>query len=682
MEEIFFKILGPGGPADVDAASRLDGPVGPGAVNAAFLAALCGPQHPSHERALNLLSRACRDPDWGDAARLYLRGLDLIQSELRERRARDRGFAGRLADLDRLLSSSRARDPRAVAEGMWAVFCPEAAGILGNESRRVRELRERRRVTITRASDSPVLDPGRELLFTSNVLLTVPPGGSPAFMERLSPELRAKVEPVLEEPQQYWYDHPVPVGVEPGGNEILYGLRGLDRAMAFEKARGTLAADSRPVCILSVSVTHAGLQRAAKDYIRGEIRRDKGFRNLRAFAFTEPDARRLVSEVLAPAASEYLGSSGPAEAMRVLGVDGEYGRHYSFLKAIAALWQVLADPGVKAAFKIDLDQVFPQEALVKETGASGLEHLCAPLWGACGLDRQGRRLDLDMMAGALVNSEDAGKLLFTPDVAFPQGPATADELFFFSRLPQALSTEAEMTARYGPGGPDGRGSCLERIHVTGGTTGIRVDGLRRHRPFTPSFMGRAEDQAYIIGSMAGTGPRPAYLHRPGLIMRHDKEEFAAEAVRSARISKMIGDHVRILLFSAYARALEGGEGNLKQALSPFTGAFISEIPNTVALLRYALRALRFFDSGGETEGAAFVREGAGRIRRAFEFTGGDPSPLARTYGLEREGWDLYYDTLSALEKAIRRGERTALALREKARRIIEQCDLQTTSRVS
>ena len=31
---------------------------------------------------------------------------------------------------------------------------------------------------------------------------------------------------------------------------------------------------------------------------------------------------------------------------RVVGVDGRYGRHYSFLKAVAALWQVAVDPAV------------------------------------------------------------------------------------------------------------------------------------------------------------------------------------------------------------------------------------------------------------------------------------------------------------------------------------------------
>ncbi len=90
-------------------------------------------------------------------------------------------------------------------------------------------------------------------------------------------------------------------------------------------------------------------------------------------------------------------------------MDGAYGRHYTFLKAVTALWQVLVDPDVRGTFKIDLDQVFPQAELVAETGASAFEHLETPLWGALGVDPDGRELELGMIAGALVNERDIGR---------------------------------------------------------------------------------------------------------------------------------------------------------------------------------------------------------------------------------------------------------------------------------
>ena len=234
-----------------------------------------------------------------------------------------------------------------------------------------------------------------------------------------------------------------------------------------------------------------------------------------------------------------------------------------FLKAVTALWQVLVDPDVRGTFKIDLDQVFPQAELVAETGASAFEHLETPLWGAVGVDPHGRELDLGMIAGALVNERDISRGLFTPDVAYPAGPLALDRSVFFSALPQALSTRAEMMERYDSPERDGRTRCLQRVHVTGGTNGILADALRRHRPFTPSFVGRAEDQAYLLSvlgpSDAPIGERPeprlAYAHAAGLIMRHDKEAFAGEAMAAAEAGKLIGDDVRILQFSALARVI-------------------------------------------------------------------------------------------------------------------------------
>ena len=135
-----------------------------------------------------------------------------------------------------------------------------------------------------------------------------------------------------------------------------------------------------------------------------------------------------------------------------------------------------------------------------------------------------------------------------------------------------------MMERYDTPEWDGPTACIERVHVTGGTNGILVDALRRHRPFTPSFVGRAEDQAYLLSVLGrpgdrgadGSTPRLAYVHAAGLIMRHDKEAFAGEAIAAAEAGKLLGDDVRILQFSAYAGAIAGpavGRGSADVATS-------------------------------------------------------------------------------------------------------------------
>ena len=263
------------------------------------------------------------------------------------------------------------------------------------------------------------------------------------------------------------------------------------------------------------------------------------------YVFSEAATDRLIDEILAPAIERYLGQQDIEPLRRVFGVDGEYGRHYSFLKAISALWHVLVDQRVRATFKIDLDQVFPQKQLVKEGGGSAFEHFQSPLWGARGRDADGQTVELGMLAGALVNEADIALGLFTPDVKRPSSIPAGEAVAFFNRLPMALSTEAEMMTRYTgtAGDPDGKHTCLHRIHVTGGTNGILVDALRRHRPFTPTFIGRAEDQAYLLSVLfAGSAPL-RYVHSAGLMMRHDKEAFAGLAIEAAKVGRFVGDLV-------------------------------------------------------------------------------------------------------------------------------------------
>jgi hypothetical protein len=644
------------------------------ALNSAFLITLVGTLHPAFERARNDLESMTKSAEWEEVAKFYLEGESLIQKELTDAYRNDPDLASRVDRLSGWVSKAQnLADTRRTAEKFWAVFFPEANGILSHRQERMEALRSKRRVTITRLNLSPLTDPSRELLFSSNVLLTVPPEKMRLEALPLSEEMKATLSRTRSESQLFWYDHPVPVGIEPEKNEVLYGLKGLEKALEFERERGNIPLGSRPVCLLSVSVTHAGLRDLARRYIQEELARSGGLKTMDLYAFTEADTRRIISEILGPAAAHYLRKPDAERHLGVFGVDGEYGRHYSFLKAVAAFWQVLIDPHVKATFKIDLDQVFPQRELVAETGRSAFEHFQTALWGGQGLDVHGRSIELGLIAGALVNEKDICRSLYCCDVEFPDREPSVDEFFFFSPLPQALSTEAEMMARYNRDDLDGQMACVRRIHVTGGTTGILVDSLRRHRPFTPSFIGRAEDQAYILSALMNPGIELAYLHKDGLIMRHDKEVFAKEAMDSAFLGKLIGDYIRIIYFSAYARVLTDNIRDLKELIDPFTGCFVSFMPATVVYLRFAFKAASFFAARNDPQGVQFIREGARRIRKALEFVRGEKSMLERTYIDERSGWDLFYEALSAVEKAMMRKDGFALDLQKRARSIIQDC---------
>ena len=647
-------------------------------LNASFLIALSGRSHPLYEKAILYLNRPREETPWKRLAAFYAEGLTLIPPEIQSAAETDGDFADALNHLQSLIARpAGSGDQRTLIDAIQGVFFPEGAFPAEQREEAVMKLREKRTIRITGLCPRPVKDPAREILFTANILLTLPPSTRKIDDLQLSPGLRERLKEVVKEDQVYWYDHPIQMGVEIKKNEAVYGLRALDGAVAFEKQRGTIDKDAIVTCVLSVSVTHRGLQGLAKAYLEEELKNAGGFRHLAVYLLTEANTRQLTKEVLAPAARTYRGNEKAGELLEIIGVDGEYGKHYSFLKAISAFWQVLIDPAVKGTFKIDLDQVFPQQELVDQTGASAFEHFKSPLWGAEGVDHWGDTVELGMIAGALVNEKDICNSVFCPDVPFPTTSIQGDEYIFSSALPQALSTEAEMMTRYSGDGMDGKTHCIQRVHVTGGTNGILVPALRKYRPFTPTFIGRAEDQAYLLSVLfTEPGRHLRYVHGSGLIMRHDKEAFAAEAIEAAHTGKMIGDYVRILLFSYYARALPWPIKRVKDQIDPFSGCFVSRIPFTIVYLRLALKAARFFqkrEQDRDGQGFTFLHMGAGRLGGIIGELKSGPKPLAEQFKKEQEAWDIYYDVLDRLEKGLQDDDAFVRGIQEKARKVMEEC---------
>lgn len=476
LSGIVAALVGPasgGGPGPatlplVDAARQLR-PAEDGAetrsLNAAFLltAARALPESPAAEA---YLEPAAGQGALGGVASSSLDALRRAEEEFAAARE-DSGFAGRARALaDYLAGEAAGRPADEVAEPLWEVFFPEGVGVRGRERERAEALRRRRTIEVTGTAPAPIGDPAGQVLFTANALLTIPPAGRGPDDLDVADEVREGVRAALGEPQRFWYDHPVQIGVEPSGSELLYGIRAMERGMAFEKERGTVPAEARLRLALSVSTTHLGLEPVARRYLEDEILRLGGLRHLEVYAFGESDAGRLVADVLAPAAARFLGREDASGLLGVFGVRGPYGRHHSFGKAIAAHWHVLIDPRVVATFKTDLDHSWPQERLVAETDRSLLEHVTFPLWGGSGVDREGRSLDLAGMAGALVNEADLDAGLYTPDVPFHEGPLAPDHvrILLFSELAGAITDDREgLKAVADPF----TGCFISRIPVTG-----------------------------------------------------------------------------------------------------------------------------------------------------------------------------------------------------------------------
>jgi hypothetical protein len=242
-----------------------------------------------------------------------------------------------------------------------------------------------------------------------------------------------------------------------------------------------------------------------------------------------------------------------------------------------------------------------------------------------------------------------------------------------------ISTVAEMTARYDSEMLDGVHRCLQRVHVTGGTTAALIESIRKYRPFTPTFIGRAEDQAYLMGTLfENRNENLRYLHKPGLIMRHDKRVFAGEAIEGAKLGKYIGDLVRILFFSYYADALPWPVPKTKETLDPFTGCFVSKLPFTLVYLRLSLRLGEMFAREEKTidrEGVQLLKQAAHRLGKVIGELNRTRKPLIQEYRREKEGWDLFYDLLDHLERGLEDGDAFARNLRDRAREMMEECRL-------
>ena len=646
-------------------------------INAAFLILLSGCNHALYSAAERYLDTFEAEEKWQNVVRFMKNGAALINGEIRNLCHEDDDFKNALEKTGRFCMQQEPSWGVGSLKKIWEVLFPEGADCLLAQAEKIQSLRAHRRVHITEPNASPIDNPSRQILFLTNLLVTIP--GDSDSLEYLpyGSRMVEKLRQVMTEKQRYWFDHPIQIGVSNDNNEAIYGLRGLDNAISFEKERGVAQPADKLTCLLSVSVTHDGLHGIVKDYLKEVYDSTEPFSNLNVYLFSENDTDQITTEILFPAMEKYLGVRDTGSLRRVFGVDGEYGRHYSFLKAMSALWQVLIDPVVKGSFKLDLDQVFDQEALVKETGNSALEHFTTPLWGAKGEDVEGNSVDLGLMAGALVNAEDASKGLFTPDVPIPDPIPQGEALVFYSPLPMGISTRAEMMAHYDTDRLDGIHSCIQRVHVTGGTTAALIESIRRYRPFTPTFIGRAEDQAYLMRSLFTTPDRNLrYLHKPGLIMRHDKTVFAGEAIEGAKLGKYIGDLVRILFFSYYVRALPWPSNEIKKIIDPFTGCFASKLPFTAVYLRLSFHLAEMFahdDVPKNVEGIQLLKLGVERLEKVIGELNQTPNPLIEKYRQEKEGWDLFYDLLDHLEEDLEQGDAFALNLRDRARELVEDC---------
>ncbi|MEA3358198.1 MAG: hypothetical protein U9R17_02150, partial [Thermodesulfobacteriota bacterium] len=89
---------------------------------------------------------------------------------------------------------------------------------------------------------------------------------------------------------------------------------------------------------------------------------------------------------------------------------------------------------------------------------------------------------------------------------------------------------------------------------------------------------------------------------------------------------------------------------------------MSKIPVTIVFLRFCLRTASLFDQGKDEQGLDFLKRGSRKIMKSLNFAYNEKSILKQHFEKEHMGWDLYYDTLSAIEEALKDNDPFAIEL--------------------
>lgn len=461
-----------------------------------------------------------------------------------------------------------------------------------------------------------------EVVIQLNALYTVPegvPGDLPA-------SLRGEGERVMAEPGRKVadYDHPVALFDSGEAHELIRFLDEFEGDVAFEKARGVLPAGHRVPVLISVSVTHEGLDLPAGEWVRGLLRA-KGFRHLRPLLMTEAEARRIRGELLG------CGSG-------VFTVAGKYGAHFSALKYAQLILE--KGYGVRAGFKLDTDEGIRSEDLWRATGRTWFQTLCHPYWGGRAHDWRGEDSLLGVNEGEYVNSGDIARLGYAaamrvPDVSPPVSHLGPD--IFFNKA----FAHGRATALYNRFLRVEEG--ISHPVVKGGGFGITNDALRLAAPFTFSWVGRAEDQQFYFSGIPG-GCRGIF--HPDLRIAHYKGHggAVAKAEEKTAATRLAGDLYRLVIFQEIVARL-----GVKGDIDPMPGVFAGALARAQATLLLLSRAHEAGARGSGAMAAHLMGVALPELRALKRSI--DRGEVADGLAREREGWREFIARADALDPA-------------------------------
>ncbi|MDZ7792874.1 MAG: hypothetical protein U5P10_04045 [Spirochaetia bacterium] len=497
-----------------------------------------------------------------------------------------------------------------------------------------REILPRWQLTNLRANPEPIKP--TEVVLQLNALYTLPEAGA-AELEGLPAQFKSLVQELRSKPGEKVadYDHPVPLYEEDSHHELVSCLQELEGDAAFEKQQGVLPADYRVPVLLSVSVTHAGLDKPAGRWIEWLLQ-EKQYHHLQVLVLTEERVRGLKAELL-KGAGEDPGGRSEADAaddpLEVFSVFGKYGRHFNALKYSQLILEKTHN--IRAGFKLDTDEGIRSRNLHEATGLTWFQTLCHPYWGGEAEDLQGRAVELAVNEGEYMNSTDIDKLGFAkamraPDVAIPN-TWTGPNMFF-----QKSFAHGRMTALYNS--INSLEAGISHPVVKGGGYGISNHGLQHALPFTFSWVGRAEDQQFYFSGLP-YGIRA--LFHPDLRIAHYKSAVSGAEEKTAA-TRFIGDMYRLLIFQRLADMLE-----VKEQIDPMPGVFAGELARAQAVFASLLKACEFAVHKNEPAAGYIIEQGLAELLDLEDRI--DRGEVDAGFRRERAQWSLFVKHVEAAD---------------------------------
>ncbi|RKX79732.1 MAG: hypothetical protein DRP87_02155 [Spirochaetes bacterium] len=451
-------------------------------------------------------------------------------------------------------------------------------------------------------------------------------GGSNGLMERSEEPGREKPARLHPGKKLADYDHPVPLFEKDEQHELLNCLDELDRDLAFEKEMGVLPEDHRVMVILSISVTHEGLDEIAGKWIKSLLC-CKNYRNIRLIMLTEDSVRRIKEMLLGGDLSVYS-------------VFGKYAVHFNALKYTQLLLGKAY--GIRAGFKLDTDEGIRSRDLYMVSGKTWFQTLCHELWGGTARDWKGREVTLAVNEGEYINQKDIERLGYEdafrkPDVAVPTS-FVGEDIFFNKKY-----AHGKATALYNKF--EKLSDHISHPVVKGGGYGITNDGLRDAVPFAYSQVGRAEDQQfYATGLHFGIRG----IFHPDLRIAHYKGKVAS-AEKRTETSRFLGDMYRLILFTHLTEFI-----NVKEEIDPMPGIFASRLARAQVFFRLLHRSLKLLSEGRRGEALYLLTDGRRELRELrVQIDGGF---VRERWMQERAQWEEFVRRVNSLdESSVRNG---------------------------